>query len=86
MDLNNREFLERLLATFRVEAEEHLQAIASGLVELERLPSGPQQLAVLERVFRETHSLKGAARAVNQTAIEAVCQAAESVLSALKRR
>ena len=86
MDLSNREFLEKLLATFRLEAEEHLQAIASGLVELERLPSGPQQSAVLERVFRETHSLKGAARAVNQTAIEAVCQAVESILSALKRR
>ena len=33
------EFLEQLRATFRVEAAEHLQAIAAGLLELERAPA-----------------------------------------------
>ncbi len=35
-------------------------------------------------MYREAHSLKGAARSVNMTRIEAVCQAAESVFASLK--
>lgn len=37
-------------------------------------------------MFREAHSLKGAARAVNQTDIETICQSLESVFSLMKRR
>ncbi len=77
-------FIERLLATFRIEAEEHLQVISDGLLELERCPSGATT-SVVETVFREAHSLKGAARAVNLTDIEMICQALESVFSAMKR-
>ena len=36
---SNEEFLQRLLATFRIEADEHLEAMASGLIELEKAPS-----------------------------------------------
>jgi two-component system chemotaxis sensor kinase CheA len=31
----NDEFLKKLLATFKVEADEHLQAMSAGLLELE---------------------------------------------------
>jgi len=41
-------------------------------------------MKVVETVFREAHSLKGAARAVGMAEIESICQAAESVFSALK--
>lgn len=77
-------FLKRLMETFRGEAEEHLDAISSGLLMLEREPGGPDQAGIIEEVFREAHSLKGAARAVNLTGVEAVCQAMENVLGALK--
>ncbi len=40
---------------------------------------------VLDRTFRGAHSLKGAARAVNVTDIEALCQSLEGVFAALKR-
>lgn len=80
----NEAFLKKLLATFRVEADEHLQAMSGGLLELEQAPDAAQQTAIVERVFREAHSLKGAARAVNLTQIESVCQALESVFAALK--
>jgi len=39
----------------------------------------------VETLFREAHSLKGAARSVNLADIERVCQPMERVLSALKR-
>ncbi len=42
----DREFRRRLLDTFRGEAEEHLQAISNGLLELEKA-AGPEQRAPL---------------------------------------
>ncbi len=44
------------------------------------------QAGIIEAVFREAHSLKGAARSVNLTPVEAVCQSFEDVLAALKRK
>lgn len=84
MATKNDEFLKRLLATFKIEADEHLQAMSAGLLELEELPSDAARAAIVERVFREAHSLKGAARAVNLSQVEQVCQALESVFAALK--
>ncbi len=86
MEPKDKELLKRLLATFRVEAEEHLTAISSGLVELERASSPEDQVQTIESVFREAHSLKGAARAVNLGKVEAVCQTLESVFARLKAR
>jgi two-component system chemotaxis sensor kinase CheA len=86
MDTKHSDFQARLLATFKVEAHEHINAVAAGLVELEHVPSAERQAALIETVFREAHSLKGAARAVNLTDIEKVCQALEGVFAALKRR
>lgn len=80
----NGEFLKNLLATFRVEADEHLKAMSLGLIELEKALAGEHRAAVVERIFREAHSLKGAARAVNLGEIESVCQSLESVFVALK--
>lgn len=79
------EFVRRLLATFKVEAEEHLQAISAGLFELEKAPEAARQAQIIETVFREAHSLKGAARSVDLAEVEAVCQALESVFAAAKR-
>ncbi len=86
MASKNDDFLKKLLATFRVEADEHLKAMAAGLLELEKMPIGERQAVIVENIFRDAHSLKGAARAVNLTDIESVCQPLESVFSALKRK
>jgi chemotaxis protein histidine kinase CheA len=53
--------------------EEHVTAISSGLVEVERSSSPEQHREIIESVFREAHSLEGAARAVNLVKIEATC-------------
>ena len=80
----NEEFLKRLLATFRDEAGEHLQAMSADLLALEKSAAGAKHAEIIEHIFREAHSLKGAARAVNLTEIESVCQSLESVFAALK--
>ncbi|MGB4360195.1 MAG: response regulator [Rhodoferax sp.] len=84
MATNNDDFLKKLLATFRVEADEHIQAMSSGLVELEKMPAGAQRSETVESIYRDAHSLKGAARAVNLAAMESVCHALESVFAGLK--
>ncbi len=79
-------FFKKLLATFKIEAQEHIAAITSGLIDLEKAPEVERQVEIIETVFRETHSLKGAARSVNMTEIEATCQSLESVFAGLKRK
>ena len=82
----NGDFLKKLLVTFKVEAEEHLKVISSGLFELEKTQTIEKQMEIIETIFREAHSLKGAARAVNATDIEMICQSLESTFASLKRR
>lgn len=85
MTESENDFLQRLLATFRLEAREHVDALYRGIAALERRPEGDERNALVETVFREAHSLKGAARSVNQGAIETACQALESTFAAMKR-
>jgi two-component system chemotaxis sensor kinase CheA len=74
-----------LLAIFRTEAEEHLQAVSTSLLALDRgLPSAEAR-DVVESLFREVHTLKGAARSVSLMDIESLCQACESLLSRITR-
>ncbi|HLA28972.1 MAG TPA: hybrid sensor histidine kinase/response regulator [Syntrophales bacterium] len=86
MDAKDSEFLKRLRATFRIEAQEHVRAISSGLIELEKSPTTERRAELIEAVFREAHSLKGAARSVNLKDIESVCQPLEGAFAKLKRR
>lgn len=86
MDNNNAEFLKRLLATFKVEATEHLETLSSGLAELGKTSAFEDQIGTIETIYRDAHSLKGAARAVNLKQIEKICQSMESVFAALKNK
>lgn len=79
----NKEFLQKLLATFRTEAQEHLQDIVSNLVLLEQA-AGEAREGLVERILKKLHTLKGAARAVNQGDLETLCHAMEGVFSALR--
>lgn len=86
MKESNEEFLKRLLATFKVEAVDHIKILSSGLIELEKTTDAQKQLEIVEQVFREVHSLKGAARAVNNSEIEHICQSMESIFSSIKKK
>jgi two-component system chemotaxis sensor kinase CheA len=81
---SQQDFLRELLADFKIEASEHYKAIVAGLLVIEKGPENPEFRNTIERTFREVHSLKGAARAVNLGEIERLCQSLENVFHALK--
>lgn len=85
MDDQEAAFFAQLLTTFKVEAEEHLQELSSGLVIMEANKEAPQPADLIEKLFREAHSLKGAARAVNLLPIQAICQSFENVMAGIKK-
>ncbi len=82
--MNEVEFLQKLREAFAIEADEHFRTISKCLSDLEHTANGERQ-GVIELIFREAHSLKGAARAINRADIEAVCQSLESLFSIWKK-
>lgn len=78
-------FQKRLREAFAIEAAEHVQEITAGLIELEKTSDPARRKALVEAVFRDAHSLKGAAGAVEHTQIQSVCQALEGVFAMWKR-
>ncbi|HYD59270.1 MAG TPA: response regulator [Noviherbaspirillum sp.] len=82
--MTDKEFLRKLLITFRTEAEEHLRDIVSNIVHLEQAGEGGRK-DIVERLLRTLHTLKGAARSVNLTDLEMLCHAMESVFSAVRK-
>jgi len=83
--MNEEELLKKLREAFSVEAGERLAGLSSSFLDLEKGAGGEAKARALEVAFREAHSLKGAARAVNLMGIETLCQAIESVFAAMKR-
>jgi len=85
MDNKDIEFQKRILSTFRIEAEEHIHTFTTNLIELEKTTSTKKMAEIIEVMFREVHSLKGAARSIDQKDVESICLPLESIFSALKR-
>lgn len=79
-------FLRQLMDTFKMEADDHLKNVALLLVTLEKSETPFEAMDDIETIFREIHSLKGAARAVNLKRVESLCQVMENVLSLLKKK
>ncbi len=67
---------------FEAESAEHLARLDDGLLRLEKTPTDP---ALLEEVFRESHSLKGAARMLGLSKIEAAAHGLESIFNAARK-
>lgn len=82
--MNEAEFIRKLREAFAIEADEHYRTISKCLNDLEHV-SGEERRNVIELIFREAHSLKGAARAIDRSDIEAVCQSLESLFSLWKK-
>ena len=86
MSSRDEEFLAQLRATFNVEAAEHLQAMVTGLMEMEQLSTPTAQRERAAVVFRAAHSLKGAARAVGLADVESQCHLLEDLFAGWKRQ
>lgn len=80
---SDQDFLRQLLATFKVELDERLESLNKSLLELER--GGGNTAELIDQIFRDAHSLKGAARAVEIQEMEEVAHAMEALLSDAKQ-
>jgi two-component system chemotaxis sensor kinase CheA len=79
MPLDREELVRRLTATFLEELAEHVRVFNRELLSLERDPELHRAEAV-QCLFRAAHSLKGAARSVNATAIALLSHNLEELL------
>jgi two-component system chemotaxis sensor kinase CheA len=81
----DQDFLRELLSTFVAEAQEHLNAATHRLLEFEKGGMDDAQAAQnWADVFREVHSLKGAARAMNLARVESVSHRLETLLGRVR--
>ncbi|OYD88946.1 hybrid sensor histidine kinase/response regulator [Nostoc sp. 'Peltigera membranacea cyanobiont' 213] len=74
---------EELRDVFKVASEEHLQNLDDGLLHLE---NHPNDLAVLEALMREAHSLKGDANMLGVKDVGTLAHQIEHILTQLKQQ
>jgi two-component system chemotaxis sensor kinase CheA len=89
MNGDTSKLFRMLLESFREEARERLAEMNRLMVRLETsleadAPATETRTEDLHTLYREFHSLKGAARTVELFDIQDLCQAAESLLSAIR--
>lgn len=72
---------KELREIFRIESAERLQRLSDGLLRFEKEPN---DALIIEELFREAHSLKGAARMVGVADIEFIAHKFEDILGAAK--
>lgn len=85
MNTSEAEFYRSLRSTFSIEAHEHMRSISLSLIELETVEESQKRKAIIETIYREFHSLKGAARAVDISEIETICHMLESIFADIKK-
>lgn len=79
----NQDFADpEIFADFVVEAREHLETIEPTLLELEQ---APDNLGLLDEIFRPMHSLKGASGFLGLNRINRLAHKGESVLDELRK-
>ncbi len=86
MATDEQAFLRRLLATFKLEADEHVKTMSDSLRAMADPLQAPRMRELTEILFREAHSLKGAARSVDLAHVEGLCHALEAVLARLRNQ
>lgn len=71
-----------IFADFIIESKEHLETIEPNLLELEK---APENLGLLNEIFRPMHSLKGASGFLGLNRINVLAHRAENVLDELRK-
>ncbi|WP_338666605.1 chemotaxis protein CheA [Pseudodesulfovibrio methanolicus] len=79
----SQDFLDpEILTDFFIEAKEHLETIEPNLLELEK---SPDNLGLLNEIFRPMHSLKGASGFLGLNKINGLAHKAENILDELRQ-
>jgi len=85
MNTSEEEFYRSLRSTFSIEAHDHMRNISLSIIELETAEDPQERKTIIETIYREFHSLKGAARAVDISEIETICHMLESIFADIKK-
>lgn len=78
----SEEELEEVLNIFQEEAEEQIQKLNDNLLSLE---SNPQDDKAIQEIFREAHSLKGAARMIGFDDIQTIAHKLEDIFGLARK-
>ncbi len=79
----SQDFLDpEIINDFILEAKEHLETIEPNLLELEKTP---ENLALLNEIFRPMHSLKGASGFLGFNTMNRLAHSAENILDELRK-
>ncbi|MCL1939401.1 MAG: Hpt domain-containing protein [Desulfovibrionaceae bacterium] len=79
----SQEFMdEELFGDFIIEAREHLETIEPNLLELEK---APDNLSLLNEIFRPMHSMKGASGFLGLNKMNGLAHKAESIMDELRK-
>ncbi|TVM19900.1 chemotaxis protein CheA [Oceanidesulfovibrio indonesiensis] len=79
----SQDFLDpEIINDFILEAKEHLETIEPNLLELEK---APENLALLNEIFRPMHSLKGASGFLGFNTMNRLAHRAENILDELRK-
>jgi two-component system chemotaxis sensor kinase CheA len=82
--MDKEQLIQRLMATFLGELDEHARALNRDLLALEKDPRGTERAELCKTLFRTAHSLKGAARSVSLGPIETACHRLEGILAEVR--
>lgn len=85
MSTSEIEFYRNLRSTFAIEAHDNIRNLSSLIIELETAEESKERKTIIETIYREFHSLKGAARAVDISEIETICHMLENIFSDIKK-
>lgn len=79
----SQDFMDQdLLSDFIIEAREHLETIEPNLLELEK---EPDNLSLLNEIFRPVHSMKGASGFLGLNKMNGLTHKAENILDELRK-
>ncbi len=79
----SQDFMDpELFSDFIIEAKEHLETIEPNLLELEK---APDNLSLLNEIFRPMHSLKGASGFLGLNKMNGLAHKAENILDELRK-
>jgi len=79
----SQEFMDpEIFADFIIEAKEHLETVEPNLLELEK---APDNLGLLNEIFRPMHSLKGASGFLGLNKMNRLAHKAENILDELRK-
>jgi len=73
----------QLIGVFTAETKDHLEKLNQGIILLEK---NPDNLDIIQDLFREAHSLKGAAATMGYLEIKDISHRIEDIFSAIRDR